>query len=76
MAMAHKISNRKQITVDTANFEFAHGRKPSGNGFWHFEADTKEECATFQGSGNYSAVKANAVKWAQENGHYRIIVGS
>lgn len=51
-----------QITIKTSQFEFAHGKKPRGVGYWHFQlagTNLTEGDKEFVFNGSYGeAVKA------------------
>ena len=52
------------VTVSTAAYELAYGRKPRGFGLWCFEAAGQ----WFEHTGSYSEANAAAVRWAHETG--------
>jgi hypothetical protein len=52
------------VEVKTTEFEFSHGKKPSGTGYWAFEIGGE----TFWHAGLYSAAKKLAVALAVSRG--------
>jgi len=65
------------ILVDTVDFQFAHGRKPRGNGSWAFffkrNADVDD---AFWFYGTYADAKRAAIAHAKANGKTIVYVGS
>tara|TARA_R110000796_G_scaffold229663_4_gene347074 strand:+ start:7231 stop:7440 length:210 start_codon:yes stop_codon:yes gene_type:complete len=49
-----------RVRVDTTEFEFAHGRKPSGRGGWAFEGDDPNDL--FWCNGLYVLARREAKK--------------
>lgn len=66
------------VTVSTTEFEFTHGRKPRGTGFWFFFTNARLGlgAAHFSGSGSFADVKSRAQVWAAGRGFTRLSVGS
>ncbi len=70
------------MTISTTSYEFAHGRKPRGRGYWFFFFDGNQDVTnrafTFQSAGNmpYSEALRDAKAMARIGGHYHIEVGS
>lgn len=72
------MTRKSEVQVGTAQYEFAHGKKPRGTGYWAFNF--------FNGSGyivdtvfingSYGAAKAAAVAQAAARDIDRIAVGS
>lgn len=56
-------------------YEFAHGRKPRGVGYWAFFSNDKKG-TTFWHFGSYTDAKKAAVEDAKKNGATVIKVGS
>ena len=65
------------VRVHTTDFEFAHGRKPRGEGTWafffHRRATTEH---AFWANGSYSEAKRQAVEYAKAHGFEDVYVGS
>lgn len=51
-----------KATVNTSSYEFAHGKKPRGDGQWAFTI----KCDTHWFCGTYSEAKRKAIKKATE----------
>lgn len=66
-----KIS-KNQVRVSTRNYEWAHGRKPRGYGFWCFTIDGTD----FFWTGTYTETKKLAVEMAVSLNVRNIEVGS
>ena len=62
------------IEFSTTEFEFAHGKKPRGQGQWAFFFDEEREPMWFNGS--FSQARQFAMAWAVTKGHVRVRVGS
>jgi len=66
------MANRVEFT--TTEYEWAHGKKPRGFGYWAFFFDREEEplvsCAS------YSQAKKMALAYAVTKGHSVVRVGS
>jgi len=58
-------------SVDTSKYEWAHGKKPRGNGFWWF--GNYEETWTFQFYGSYTDAKKAALNAAKEHDEFMTI---
>ena len=59
------IKTLDDVSVELSEWQFANGRRqPSGYGFWWFKIGTEEKSF----SGNYSAAKSMAIKYAKEKG--------
>ena len=73
-----------EARVVTTGYEFAHGKKPKGNGSWFFSKHRdgvdfnkhKEGEDHIQVSGPFGDAKSQALKWAGEKGHNVIHVCS
>ena len=66
-----------KITVNTRNYQIAHGKSPRGFGQWGFYmGEEKHDSIPIFFTGNYADAKKQAVKYARENGFSRVIVGS
>lgn len=65
---------RGPVELSTAQYEFAHGRKPRGTGQWAFFFDGQTE--PYWGYGSYAKCSGDARKLAVANGFTRIEVGS
>lgn len=67
---------KKNVTVDTSEYSFSHGREPKGRGCWAFsekrdpDFTNKNEVKWY--SGTWAEAKRQAVTEAAENGIYRI----
>lgn len=67
---------KKNVTVDTSEYRFSHGREPKGRGCWAFsekrdpDFGSKDEVKWY--TGTYAEAKKQAVAEAAENGIYRI----
>lgn len=57
-----------KIEFITTQFEFAHGRRPSGRGGWAFglESNPRTEDIFFAPSGTYAEAKKAAREWVQK----------
>lgn len=69
------------MNVSTSNYEFTHGRKPRGEGYWAFQfytggKDTIEWAPTFHMERTYSAAKKWAIARAKELGADRVAVAT
>ena len=63
----------KSVGVRTEQFEFAHRRKPRGQGHWMFGMGN----VTYQEvgfTGSYTEAKSKAKKFAAARGHYTVTV--
>lgn len=61
----------------TSQFEFAHGKKPRGNGTWAFFFDSRTDVETvFWHTGSFAEAKAAAMAEAARVGARRVSVGS
>lgn len=60
------------VRFDTSDYRNTHGTAPRGHGFWAFIAggETRFVC------GPYSSAKAEAKRWATEQGHTSVKVGA
>lgn len=68
-----------QITVKTSQFEFAHGKKPRGQGGWFFNfphVNQGSENATFFVNGTYGDAVKKAKARAAELGTSTVVVCS
>lgn len=63
---------KKMIHVNTGNYEFSHGHKPRGQGYWMFIVG-KETC-TFVGA--YGWCKSQAVNFAHSKNEPLVTVCS
>lgn len=63
---------KSAVRVVTSEYEWAHGRKPSGIGAWWFSLPNAS--VTFHG--RYSEAKRQAVALAASLGHYEVRVGA
>jgi len=50
-----------KVTTNTREYQFSHGRKPRGHGFWMFRISG----LLYQGTGSYTEIKAEAVRRAK-----------
>lgn len=65
------------VSYSTSQYEFAHGKKPRGSGYWAFFFDGERNSDTaFWFNGPYGAAKEAAKKWAQSKGFTKVEVGS
>jgi hypothetical protein len=71
------------MTINTSNYEFTHGRKPRGKGYWAFRfqkdmADgTADESVVFApGDMKYAEAKRWAIQVAKANGVSRVAVAT
>lgn len=67
------------IEVSTSQYEFAHGRRPAGRGYWafFFDGQTDVNQAFFSGRAQlYSQALKDAKAYAKEHGHTSITIGS
>jgi hypothetical protein len=62
------------VDVSTTNYEFAHGKKPRGYGYWAFYFGSDPEPHFYTGS--YGEAKKAAVADAVAKGHPFVAVGS
>jgi hypothetical protein len=67
---------KQMINYSTRDFEFAHGKKPTGLGYWAFIFDGNRSVEPFWFYGKYSAAKVAALKKAKELGAEDVEVGS
>ena len=84
MALGAYYSKKKMneaVEVDQKHYEFAHGKKPSGNGSWIFTKHKSGVDWSKHKDGedhiqihnkNYGDAKKDAVKWANSKGHHTI----
>jgi hypothetical protein len=66
------------MDISTSNYEFAHGRKPSGKGYWAFTfwKDGKHNTEFAPGDLTYGAAKRWAIVAAKVLGADRVAVAS
>jgi hypothetical protein len=66
------------IDVSTSAYEFAHGKRPRGEGSWGFFFDGNRDvsAAWWAPFGSYSQAKAAAVAEAKRRGAVRVEVAS
>lgn len=66
------------VIVSTSNYEFTHGKKPRGRGYWCFDIAGKDFWVPKDGSGEgavmYSEAKKRAVSEAVKQNVYQITV--
>mgnify|MGYP001343354533 CR=1 FL=1 len=65
----------KDIRVETADYEFAHGHKPRGSGLWAFYIG-KNQYATMFHSCTYTDAVYSAKRVARDAGWSFIVVGA
>ena len=66
-----------KVRVHTTDFEFAHGRKPRGEGTWAFFFDRRASVEqAFWATGSFTEAKKQAVAEAQRRGFEDVFVGS
>jgi hypothetical protein len=58
------------VRVNTAKYEFSHGRKPRGHGWWWFRIGKREEAFT----GKYGEVIKTAKAVARALGETEVVV--
>lgn len=65
----------ESVSVDTLNYQGAHGKKPSGNGSWMFskykshDFEKHPDSDLYKGQGNYSDVKKDAISYFKKQKH-------
>lgn len=65
------------VTFSTAAYEFAHGKKPRGYGYWAFFFDGKTDIKDAQFFvGTFKEAKEMAKRYAVTRGYSRVSVGS
>ena len=71
------MTSTRTVRVSTRDYEFAHGRTPRGFGHWAFEFGEREAAEAVEfWTGTYSEAKAQAVRFAKDNGYSYVSVGS
>lgn len=65
------MNKKTQIEWLTSGYEFAHGKKPRGTGYWAFKMNAKGDPIFFQGSLTHAKecmrmhLSENNIAWAQ-----------
>ena len=68
-----------KITISTTNYQFSHGKKPSGRGYWAFvfkDIWNRETVEFLPGSTTYGEAKKWAIRHAAEIGSVKVSVGT
>ncbi len=84
-AVSQKLNSLDEAEVSNTDYEWTHGRKPSGQGSWFFVAhrgginfskDVEGEDYIQLNQMSYSEAKKAAIKWAKSKGHSSLFVAT
>lgn len=67
------------IEISTTSYEFVHGRKPRGRGYWvfFFDGQTHVDDGFYSRPAQlYSAALTDALTYARAKGHHKVTVGA
>jgi hypothetical protein len=72
---ASRTQQMKNFIVSTSLYEFTHGRKPKGEGYWAFLLGAKGDATHFvEGTVKYGEAKTRAISYALSRGYTSIRV--
>ena len=84
-AVSQKLNSLDEAEVGNTDYEFTHGKKPSGHGSWFFVAhrggidfgkDVEDQDYIQLHGMNYGEAKKAAIKWAKSKGHSQLFVAT
>jgi hypothetical protein len=84
-AVSQKLNSLDEAEVGSTDYQWTHGKKPSGQGSWFFVAhrggidfgaDVEGEDYIQLNQMNYADAKKAAVKWAKSKGHTSLFVAT
>ena len=84
-AVSQKLNSLDEAEVGNTDYEFTHGKKPSGHGSWFFVAhrgginfgkDVEGEDYIQLNQMTYGEAKKAAIKWARSKGHAQLFVAT
>ena len=84
-AVSQKLNSLDEAEVGNTDYEFTHGKKPSGHGSWFFVAhrggidfgkDVEDQDYIQLHGMSYGEAKKAAIKWAKSKGHSQLFVAT